>query len=332
MLCDLQLVKVYEVWQYRTTQFDGVSGGLFVEYINKFLKLKQEASGWPEWCDAEEKKEQYLQNFFQREGVRLDKNAVKKNPGFRALAKLMLNSFWGKFGQRDNLPQTSFVNTREELLEIVTNPGLETIDIMDLTNNTTDDGPMMVSFKAIDEAITPSSNTSVVIAAYVTATARLKLYSYLEQLGERVLYFDTDSIIFRELPGQPSPPVGDYLGDLTDELADYGPGSFIDVFVSGGPKNYAYRVRVGGGEETKTVCKVKGVTLNHTNVQKVNFDVLREMVTTGAPAAVTLQGSAIARTKTLDVVTRPDRKTYRVNYLKRRRVGDYATLPYGFRQ
>lgn len=29
-----------------TTQFDGNSGGLFGQYIDKFLKLKQEASGW----------------------------------------------------------------------------------------------------------------------------------------------------------------------------------------------------------------------------------------------------------------------------------------------
>lgn len=78
--------------------------------------------------------------------------------------------------------------------------------------------------------------TSVTIASYVTATARLKLYSYLEQLKERVLYFDTDSIIFVEWPGAISPPLGDFLGDLKDELAEYGPGSFIDSFVSGGPK------------------------------------------------------------------------------------------------
>lgn len=34
-------------------------------------------------------------------------------------------------------------------------------------------------------------NTSVVIAAYVTAQARLKLYKYIEKLQERALYMDT---------------------------------------------------------------------------------------------------------------------------------------------
>ena len=40
-----------------------------------------------------------------------------------------------------------------------------------------------------------STQTSVVHAAFVTSHARLKLYSELERIGNRVLYFNTDSII-----------------------------------------------------------------------------------------------------------------------------------------
>jgi hypothetical protein len=36
----------------------------------------------------------------------------------------------------------------------------------------------------------------VVIAAYTTAQARLKLYSYLEPLGPSALYADTDSVVY----------------------------------------------------------------------------------------------------------------------------------------
>ena len=35
------------------------------------------------------------------------------------------------------------------------------------------------------------SFANVIIAAYTTAQARLKLYSYLERLDRRVLYYDT---------------------------------------------------------------------------------------------------------------------------------------------
>ena len=70
------------------------------------------------------------------------------------------------------------------------------------------------------------------IAAFTTAHARLKLYSVLEQLDRRVLYFDTDSVIYVSKDGEWEPPTGSYLGELTDEPE----GGHITTFVSGGPK------------------------------------------------------------------------------------------------
>lgn len=321
------IVKIHEIWSYETTQYNGREEGLFVDYINKFLKLKQEASGWPSWVKTEADQLKYIENFEQKEGILLTKDFIKKNPGFRALAKMLLNSFWGNFGQRNNQSKTTFINEKAELTALLTNPNIVVNDILPIN-----DDVMLANWSEVDEAILPSPMTSVVIAAYVTAIARIKLYSYLDLLGEQILYFDTDSIIFVEKPGTPSPPTGDFLGDLTDELLDYGPGSYIDSFVSGGPKNYAYRVRVGGGEETATVCKVKGINLNFENSKKVNFNKIKEMVLDPSPTQVVLHGTKICRTKTHDVVTRPDKKTYRIVYTKRKRVANYDTLPYGFKR
>ena len=47
-----------------------------------------------------------------------------------------------------------------------------------------------------DDFVSTSDKTNVVIAAFTTAQARLKLYSVLERLQMRTLYFDTDSVIF----------------------------------------------------------------------------------------------------------------------------------------
>ena len=33
------------------------------------------------------------------EGIALEPSLIQKNPGRKATAKLMLNSFWGKFGE-----------------------------------------------------------------------------------------------------------------------------------------------------------------------------------------------------------------------------------------
>ena len=46
-----KILEIQEVCQYEVTQYDPntCEGGLFVEYINTFLKLKAEASGYPSW-------------------------------------------------------------------------------------------------------------------------------------------------------------------------------------------------------------------------------------------------------------------------------------------
>jgi len=43
-----RLIEVFEVYEYVVTQYDPATGrgGLFVEYINTFLELKAEASGY----------------------------------------------------------------------------------------------------------------------------------------------------------------------------------------------------------------------------------------------------------------------------------------------
>jgi len=56
-----RLEDVYEFWEYEVTCFDKDtnSGGLFAEYVNMFLKLKLESSGYPSWVQSEEK-EKYI--------------------------------------------------------------------------------------------------------------------------------------------------------------------------------------------------------------------------------------------------------------------------------
>ena len=48
---------IYEVWQ-----FDDTCEGLFEDYVNTWLKIKQEASGWPSWVGEDEEKRQQSSN------------------------------------------------------------------------------------------------------------------------------------------------------------------------------------------------------------------------------------------------------------------------------
>jgi hypothetical protein len=70
-------------------QYDPQSrdGGLFVDYINTFLKLKAEASGFPTWVRTHDDEESYIKAFYEIEGVQLDRDAIRPNAAKRGIAK-----------------------------------------------------------------------------------------------------------------------------------------------------------------------------------------------------------------------------------------------------
>ena len=165
--------------------------------------------------------------------------------------------------------------------------------------------------------------------------ARLKLYSYLEALGERVLYYDTDSVIFISKEGMFEPPTGNLIGDLTDELEEtYGVGSFITEFVSGGPKNYAYSVKstLNQADNNNIVCKVKGIRLDYRASKLVNLKSMRDLILKDENDAIELASNNIRRTPYHDVITRTETKQYRINSTKRKFSEEYTSLPYGFKK
>lgn len=73
------------------------------------------------------------------------------------------------------------------------------------------------------------------------------------------------------------PKKGAFLGEMTDELEEYGEGAFIKEFVCGGPKNYGYRVQRPNGN-METVVKIRGFTLNYHASKKLNFNTLKKKV------------------------------------------------------
>jgi hypothetical protein len=93
-----KLIEVYEFYEYKVTQYDPKTGegGMFVQYINTFLKLKAEASGYPTWVQTNDDEDRFIQTFNDSEGIMLDKDSIRPNAAKRALAKLCLNSMWGK--------------------------------------------------------------------------------------------------------------------------------------------------------------------------------------------------------------------------------------------
>jgi hypothetical protein len=93
-----KILKIFEVYQYNVTQYNPETGegGLFVEYINTFLKLKAEGSGYPSWVRGSSDEKRYIKSFWKSEGIRLDQNSIRFNAAKSGLVKLCLNSMCGK--------------------------------------------------------------------------------------------------------------------------------------------------------------------------------------------------------------------------------------------
>ena len=189
------------------------------------------------------------------------------------------------------------------------------------------DETVEVHYRNVGEFEEQNNKVNIVIAAFTTAYARLKLYDLLDLLQEQVLYYDTDSVIYVHEPGKPEPALGDYLGDLTDELD----GDYITAFMSGGPKNYAYKTN-----NDKRVTKIRGITLDYATTKKLNFEdmcsLIHLYVNCGIQAKVTVDNPfKITRDKkNKKIATKSTSKGYQIVYNKRVVKENYGTVPYGY--
>ena len=86
------------------------------------------------------------------------------------------------------------------------------------------------------------------------------------------------------------------------------------------------------------MCKVRGVTLNYSASQLVNFEKMKQLILSGSKTdTVTVHTSRKIKRKrcregdgTIRIVTEPEDKTYRMSFLKRRRLPDNTSVPFGY--
>ena len=247
------ILKIHEVWHWPETQR---KQNLFAPYVNKFLKAKQESSGWPSGCETDEEQETYIAEYEKHEGILLDKEKIVVNSGRKAVAKVMLNSFWGKFGEGEDKPQTRTIQRVEDWDKLLID---DTVIVKSI--NVYSEDVLEVTTVKKEGACAPKAKGNIFIALFTTALARLKLYDALDVLQERALYYDTDAVIYKSTPGEEKLPLGKFLGQFTDEIG----GDHIHDFGAEGPKSYGYLTSKG-----KEDCKTKGIKNNHAVKQVLN--------------------------------------------------------------
>jgi hypothetical protein len=118
----------------------------------------------------------------------------------------------------------------------------------------------------------------------------------------------------------PGLPVGNCLGQLTDEL---GQGDAIVDFCSTGPKAYAYNTR-----NNKKVVKAKGIP---TGSAGVHYELYKKLVTSEEKIKFSVEIPLIfkANKAASEINRRTMMKTVQLTYDKRIVLDNYRTRPFG---
>ena len=282
-----EIVEFYEVWHYPLRR-----KGLYAKYVDLWFAMKAEAKGWPKKDMTDAEKQKYLDDFKkENDGVELNPDKIEENKTLYMIAKLLLNSLWGGWCKNPTKKkQKKIIMKAQEFHQ-----WLNDDSIWDKNFQLVDEKCMLLSPAIKDEFKSHDGKGNILHGAFTTGWARLRLYKALELLGERVLYFDTHSVIFVLRKGETNPlPQGGSLGMWTNEVdpqskVEDGPEfpCFISEFVSSGHKNYAFKVcylNADGSrpkncdlEVARHKCVVRGFTLDK-NDKNVNFDAILRIV------------------------------------------------------
>jgi hypothetical protein len=202
----------------------------------------------------------------------------------------MLNSLYGKMGQRPEHTSTHYTTTAREFHQLMEDPTQEVLDFEHLNERM----DRVVVRKRGPFVQAPKTN-SLAVACFVTSLARLRLYEYMEEAvlaGHHLLYCDTDSLMYVLRRGGGGPPVheGEWMGDMKREL----PGRRIVEFIAAGPKNYAYvhvardvpawqwrqwlEAPAAEADRMAAVLRIRGIQLTYTANQLLNYTSMRRLI------------------------------------------------------
>lgn len=252
---------VYRVDQYKK------SHTLFQSFIRNWLRLKI-ISGKPPYAVDTPEFESYREQLAERLQITIQAEDFVYNPSLRTLAKLVLNSLWGKFGQRTNLMECRILKTANDMYNY------HQLRRMGIIKHSSDASLGTIAHMKRCESLAKWNKKNVAIASFVTAHARLRLWDVMEQLGDRVLYHDTDSVIYeRRSSADMMIEEGCFLGQWESETGD----AMIHSFVGLAPKTYAFRYFDTDKQQVVEQIKSKGFSLKPNTTAILNYDSYRAL-------------------------------------------------------
>jgi hypothetical protein len=308
--------------------------GLMKKYVEFFLemKIKNTKAYTQEECDEINKTHKDMGFTFV-----IKPEETCKNKGLRAVAKLCLNSLWGKFGQRCTLDSYEYISEWSNMLLQLNNEHIN-INSWHILN----DNCVEIRFKEKQDYTVEAEYISEITAVFTTANARVRLYSMLDWLHpSQIIYCDTDSVIFiydktnplHKCPSndshRPSNIVfGDALGCWENEFKG---NEYIKEIVVSGAKSYSYIKYDPDTDKTEYIIKQKGITLDVANSNIFNYEDIRTMVLENKTLESEKRYMFSWNSHTKDIQTQYLSRSVRNTIDSKRMVVDgYDTRPFGF--
>ena len=328
----LALQKGYEITKIHSAVAYKRYNGLMKEYVGNFIKMKIENSGAKNQQECDK-----VNAYHNRLGFNFEikpENTID-NPGLRQVAKICLNSLWGKFGQRCGMDEYEFVFDYNVLIRKFINNN----KITDATWNIISEDCVELRYKENIDTFIESDYISELTAVFTTANARVRLYLMLDWLHpSQVCYCDTDSVIFiydetnpeHKSPEKHKPDNFEFGGGLGQWEDEFDGKDYIEELVIGGAKSYSYKTKYGCTKKGKIQVKQKGITLDRANDEVVNFDTMRDMVLNGKGIESKKRFQFKWDTKTKDIITNNVSRSIKSTIKEKRIVDGYDTKPFGW--
>jgi hypothetical protein len=323
---------------YRAIIYEKEDKELFREYMRIYLAGKFHASGFDSNIKGNTMAEdQFIRETKEKFGIELDRKKMIPNKGLRETDKMLLNALWGRFGLRNyGLAQTIITDDPYVLRQHLDNRKIDVTDIDELSKDV-----IMITYLDKKEWTEAHESSNVVISLWTTSCARLHLLKLMQKIvrssGCRLLYTDTDSVIYVHPEDKNPLKTSPHLGGLTDEY----PNHNILEYVSGGAKQYAIKLQAKNKPfaEFEYVLKIRGMTLNQNvlSEQGLRFETFKKSVlqfaNTGIPPEIPILYPNFLRpnVKKGIVYSIPLTKIYKPFVAKGIvRPSDFTVLDYGY--
>lgn len=273
--------RITQVFEVKHWSREERSDTLLRGYVSFFLRMKQEAEGWVKLgasCETPTPEEAHavMERVFRENGyiARIRAEKVQKNPVKRQMAKLFLNSLWGKFCQKPHSENYVVINGYQQFAALWFDAA---IDRSKFCFRHISGQTWKVKYNHLNDFTRPNAKYNIYLAAKVTEWARCVLHTQMIQITKYyrefsrgpalslhfnpIIYCDTDSIIFLYPKSAPH-LCGNGLGNWVDEH----PREVIQRFYGLAPKFYYLQFQTGDHD----LLKSKGIQMSMHNASLID--------------------------------------------------------------